>query len=226
MEKLQHSSKKELLVVGSTYMDELQKKCDRTNKFSNDDSIKYVMVAPTWGKNGLLSTYGEDIIDALLKTNYNIIIRPHPQSFSSDKQIIDRIYSEYKDNNRVEFDYEIDNFNSLNKACVMISDYSGVIFDYSLVFNKPVLYFRNEIKNDMNDSWFLNHEIYRYKAMRCLGVELNKLDFNNLQNIIDNSISSKELLSKRNEIRDIVWQNRGKAAKAVVDYLINQIQYQ
>ena len=223
IEKLQHSKKKELLVVGSIYMDELQKEYDRYKQKVCDDSVKYVLVAPTWGKNGLLSIYGESLIEALLNTNFNLIIRPHPQSFISDKQIINKIFNRYKDNNRIEFDYEIDNFNSLNKANVMISDYSGVIFDYSLVFNKPVLYFKNEIKNDMNDSWFLDHEIFRYEAMRELGIELNKSDFNNLQNIIYDSITSLELANKRDQIRDIVWQNRGNAVNLVVDYLIKQI---
>ena len=106
----------------------------------------------------------------------------------------------------------------------MISDYSGVIFDYSFIFDKPVLYFSSEIKNDINDSWFLDKETYRYEAMRNLGLKLQESDFNNLQKVMDDVIASKEIKNKREEIKDRLWQNRGKAAGAVCDYLISNIQ--
>ena len=32
------------------------------------------------------------------------------------------------------------NIDVLNEADILISDFSGVVFDFSLVFNKPVIY--------------------------------------------------------------------------------------
>ena len=219
LEKIQHSKEKELVVVGSTYMDELQKRYDT---FENTNCVKdYVLVAPTWGKNGLLSRYGEKLIESLLNTNYSIIIRPHPQSLISDKKVVNYLFDKYKNCDRIEFNYDIDNFDVLHKSLIMISDYSGVIFDYSLVFNKPVLYISSDINSDFNDSWFLDHEIYRYEAMRSLGKELREEDFSNLQTIIEETVKSKSIESNRNEIRDVLWQNRGDAAKLVANYIEN-----
>lgn len=217
IEKLQHSKEKELVVVGSPYMDYLQDRYNDHKNFTNTE--KCILVAPTWGKNGLLSRYGERLIDALLKTYYHIIIRPHPQSMSSDKQIIDDLLNRYAKNEQVEFNYDLDNFNVLDKSCIMISDYSGVIFDYSFIFNKPVLYISSDINSDFNDSWFLDHEIYRYEAMRNLGREIKEGDFDNLQDIINETLSSKSIKDNREKIRDIMWQNRGNAARSVAEFI-------
>lgn len=219
IEKLQHSKEKELVVVGSPYMDELQIKYN--NSHIDEYNKKYILVAPTWGKNGLLSRYGEKLIDSLLKTDYNIIIRPHPQSLTSDKRVLDDLISKYNGSNKIKFNYDIDNFKVLDMSDIMISDYSGVIFDYSFVFNKPVLYIKSDINNDINDSWFLDHEIYRYEAMRGLGHEINEDDFDNIQMIIDKTINSEKINKNRVIIRDIMWQNRGGAAKSVVNFLLN-----
>ena len=223
IEKLQHSKEKELLVVGSPYMDYLKQ------KYENIDHLKlakkYILVAPTWGKNGLLSRYGEKLIDSLLKTDYSIIVRPHPQSMISDKQIINNLIEKYSNNNNIEFNYDVDNFSILDKSCIMISDYSGVIFDYSFIFNKPLLYVKSGINNDINDSWFLKSEIYRYEAMRGLGEEIKESDFYNIQMIIDEAIKSKNIKDNRTKIMDIMWQNRGNAAKSVTDYLKKQLTF-
>lgn len=221
LEKLQHSKEKELVVVGSPYMDELQNKYNR-RKVMNDEK-KYILVAPTWGKNGLLSRYGDKLIDSLLKTSYDIIIRPHPQSLISDKQVIDSIVNKYSGCDKIKFNYDIDNFDVLDKSTIMISDYSGVIFDYAFVFNKPVLYISSDINSDFNDSWFLNHEIYRYEAMRLLGRELKESDFDNIESIINETIISENIVDNRKKVKDIMWQNRMLSVKTIVNYIMNNI---
>ena len=220
LEEKQKSSKKQLLVVGSTYMDRLKNKYDNIDK-KNENNKKVILIAPTWGKTGILMSYGGELIDEILKYNYDIIIRPHPQSIESEKELIEKLEKRY--DGKVEFNYDIDNFDVLNKSDIMISDFSGVIFDYSLIFNKPVIYTKFDIMNDMNDSWFVEKEPYRYEAMRKIGIELNKHNIKNIGNIIDEALLSNKISNNINEIRDILWQERGKATKNVVDYIVKSL---
>ena len=46
--------------------------------------------------------------------------------------------NEYPESDRLEWNRDTDNFNVLNRSDILISDFSGVIFDFSLVYDKPV----------------------------------------------------------------------------------------
>ena len=63
-------------------------------------------------------------------------MRPHPQSFQSDKEIIDRLMQKYPESEMFLWNRDNDNFSVLQAADILISDFSGVIFDYSLVFDE------------------------------------------------------------------------------------------
>ena len=51
-------AKKEKVVVGSTPLDELKKKYDENHR-KERNQIPVVLVAPSWGKSGILSKYGD-----------------------------------------------------------------------------------------------------------------------------------------------------------------------
>lgn len=59
---------------------------------------------------------------------------PHPQSFVSDKAVIEDVLKAIDGNDAIELDRNPDGFVSLSRASAMVSDISGVIFDYAFVF--------------------------------------------------------------------------------------------
>ena len=97
----------------------------------DDDTI---LIAPMWGKNGLLTRTGSMIPKLLAQAGYHVILRPHPQSFISDKELMDKLQSELKSFDNIEWDRNPDGFKSLSRAQLMISDVSGVIFDFAFIF--------------------------------------------------------------------------------------------
>ena len=113
------------------------------------------MIAPSWGTNGILAKYGEQLITPLVETGWNIIIRPHPQSKTSESDILKRLEEKYKDVANLVWDYSSENIGSLSKADIMISDFSSVIFDYCFLFDKPFLYCNNEFDHRPYDSGYL-----------------------------------------------------------------------
>ena len=137
LEEKRHEEPKELKVVGCTYMDELKKKLDKS--VAKEHEGRTVLLAPSWGKSSILCRFGEKMIQSLVDTGYNIIIRPHPQAFTSDKEVVDRLIAKFPDSDKIRWDREPDNFRSLNEADILISDFSSVVFDYSLIFNKPFI---------------------------------------------------------------------------------------
>ena len=92
MEQIRSLPEKELLKVGIPYMDEMEKRSKTAEPVPVHE--RTVLLAPSWGPSAILSVYGGKIIDVLLKTGYHVIIRPHPQSFSSEKEMLDKLMKE------------------------------------------------------------------------------------------------------------------------------------
>lgn len=209
---------KEIKVVGCTYMDSLKKKLDSSKRISGSDR-KTVLVAPSWGNSGILAKYGEKIIDALIATGYKIIVRPHPQSFTAEKEMLESLMERYPETEAIKWNRDNDNFNVLNEADILITDFSGIILDYSLVFNKPVIFADTTFDPTPYDAAWISKPLWIFQNLDKIGIKLNEADFGNMKAIIDCAIDSKILQSGREEVREECWANIGSSAKTVFDYL-------
>lgn len=219
LEKMRNLPNKEVVVLGVPYLDEMKKRLEKTKKTKKE---KTVLLAPSWGETSLLSKYGSKMLDALINTGYHIIVRPHPQSFTSEKQTIEDLMNKYPDNNKFEWNRDNDNFDVLSRADILISDFSGVVFDYALVFDKPVIYADFSFDKSVYDAWWLDEEMWKFTALRRIGVQLNNEDINNIKKLIDNTIDNKDLKKGRKEVKAECWANEGKSVQLVTDYLINK----
>jgi len=87
---------KEIVSVGCTYLDVYKEKME---KIPAEENHKFtVLLSPSWGPSAILSRYGEKLLDPLLQTGWNVIIRPHPQSKISEKEMLEKLTEKYKDN--------------------------------------------------------------------------------------------------------------------------------
>ena len=221
LEQMRGLPEKDLQIVGVPYMDELWKRLQATPKAQGDHPTT-VLLAPTWGATGTLSRYGKRILQALLDTGYHIIVRPHPQSFKSEKELMDSLMKEFPESDRLEWSREGDNFDVLNRADIMISDFSGVIFDYSLVFGKPVLYADIGYIKDPYDCYWLKDEIWMLSVLPEIGSPFKEEDLPRLKEVIDQKLGSAALREGIETARRESWANIGKSAELTVDYLIRK----
>lgn len=214
---------KEFVITGITYMDELKKRFDLENEVHKKNNFnRTVLLAPSWGKSAILSKYGENILQSLLNTNYKIIIRPHPQSLTSEKLLIEQLKQKYHNSDKLKWDFENDNFSALYESDIMISDFSGVIFDYAFVFNKPVIYAEVNFDSSPYDAAWLDDEKWMIKNLNKIGYPLKEEDFDRMQDILDNSISNFSKSDDLAYIRSQCWSNIGNAKTKIVDYLIQK----
>jgi len=227
LEDLRGEAPKELKVVGSTYMDSLMDK-KKKMAFEADKKGKNttILLAPSWGQSAILSKFGEKIIDSLLKTGYDIIIRPHPQTVKSESKILDPLKEKYNAEKKIEWDFDHDNFKSLSRADIMITDFSGVIFDYAFIFDKPVIYADTDFDTAPYDAAWLDEPVWRLRILPELGEQLNEDVFGKLKEFIDKVISDDHYQEGRQKLSSMAWQEKGKAAINVADYLSAQMEVQ
>ncbi len=225
LEEQRGINKKELVVVGCPYLDATKEKIDSIPQ--EEDHKFTVLVSPSWGPSALLSKYGERLLDPLIATGWKIIIRPHPQSKKSEAEMLERLTEKYKDEENVEWDYSSENIYSMKKSDIMISDFSGIIYDYTFLCDKPVMYVNAELDLMPYDAYDLpdnGKNIWQFEVLKKIGIELKEEQFEGIKEIIQKASDSEELASARNRAKDEAWMNRGQSAKLTVDFMVEKHQ--
>lgn len=219
LEKARNLPEKELVSVGCPYLDEALK---AKENYSKSDEFT-VLVSPSWGANGILSKYGEKLLDPLVETGWKIIIRPHPQSKKSEAEMLEKLTARYINKANVEWDYDKDNMIAMSKSNVMISDFSGIIFDYTFLFDNPLLYVDSEFDKRPYDMDDVPDEAWQFETLKKIGIKIDENNFSNIKSIIGNASSSDELKLAREKAKSEAWFNIGNSSKFIVDFLENKI---
>jgi len=218
LERQRNIPEKKLVTVGCSYLDVYAEKIK--NLPAEENHPFTVLVSPSWGASALLTRYGEKLLDPLAASGWRIIIRPHPQSKKSEAAMLDRLQIYYKDSRNVEWDYERENIYSLNKADIMISDFSGIIFDYMFLRDRPVLYVSQDFDLRPYDADDIDHELWQFKTVKEAGIELLEDDFPRITGIIKNAGDSEGLKNARRKARETAWQYPGEAGKRVFEFMM------
>ncbi|MDR2490070.1 MAG: CDP-glycerol glycerophosphotransferase family protein [Spirochaetaceae bacterium] len=220
---------KRLVVSGCSYLDVYAKKIAALPK--EPEHPFTVLVSPTWGPSGLLAKYGARLLTPLVKTGSRIIVRPHPQSKKSEAAILDKLRECFKEVGNLEWDYERENIHSLSKADLMISDFSGVIFDYTFLFDKPVLYVNQNVDLRPYDADDICsgeagsaglYKLWQFSALASFGIALTEDMFENIGDVLTNITDSLELQAARQKAREEAWMYRHEAGKRIADFMIEQ----
>ena len=222
IEKLRNEAEKEIEVVGEPHIDKLYarylKECGKVGKKAD----RTVLLAPSWGKSGILAKYGSRILDALIATGYKVVVRPHPQTRSSEKEMLDELMKKYPENDSFKWNFDNDNFDVLNAADIMITDFSGVIWDYTYVFDKPVIYTETEIDESQYDNYWTGEKRWPVLTLERIGIKLREEDFGRMKEVIDDAVNSKEIKTERDKVRSESWGNPGHSAEKIADYLFKK----
>lgn len=219
-EEMRELPEKEIAITGIPYMDEMAKRLEASGPIGKHP--RTVLLAPSWGSSAILSKYGAPFIKELLATGYRIIIRPHPQSFKSETEMVERLMQEFPESKQLEWNRDIDNFECLRRADILISDFSGVIFDFALVYDKPVIYTEAKIDLGPYDAWWAEDEIWTLSALPRLGMELGPERSVPLKRMINQCLNNQRFAYGRQQIREEVWQCYGEGAIKTTDWLVDK----
>ena len=179
-----------------------------------------VLVSPSWGASGLLSLYGEKLLDPLAATGWNIIVRPHPQSKVVEKDMIARLQAKYNKNNKIIWDFDPDNIVSISKADIMISDFSSITLDFAFLRDKPFLAAVGDFDARPYDAGKVPHPLWQFQVLNQIGKELKEEDFPRIGEIIKNIADDPASAENRALAKTKAWQYQGQAGARIADYLV------
>ena len=221
LEKLRKLPSKKLVPTGSIYLDEMYK---RASKYSEDKKekkdIPTILLAPSWGHNSILNMCGEKVLNALLKTGYNIVVRPHPQTAVSDPDLLKTLMEKFPDGKNFSWNFDVDNYKVLSNSDMMITDFSEIKCDYALIFNRPFIYLDTKFDLSTYDSAWFDKPTYRFEMLSLMGKRIEEADLDNLKSIVDETIGNDNYAAGREQVKNKIWLYPGEALTRTMDYLV------
>jgi len=133
---------KHLLEHGYGRLDTLL--AEKNNHVPDHDVIqshpKRILVAPSWGPNGLLENHGLSLTPILLDAGFHVTVRPHPMTVRHHRDLIRALKDQFGSNPRFVLETDVASSDSLRSSDLMVGDYSGAALEYAFVYERPVLF--------------------------------------------------------------------------------------
>ena len=136
--------------------------------------------------------------------------------------MLDALMAEFPESSQLEWNNEVDNFAVLSRSDLLISDFSGVLYEYAFIFDKPLICAFTNFDRSKYDAWWLDTPLWIEECIPQLGDILNEENIDNIKSMIDEAISSEQYAERRRKIREETWAFPGEGAKRTVDYLLNK----
>lgn len=220
LEELRGTRPKRLINAGCLYYDDMMA---RRKKYGSPNPARQtltVLVAPTWGANGLLQRSGSRILVSLLEAGYAVIFRPHPQSVISEKELLFDLQERLRPYTNLDWDQRPDSMESMSKADVMISDISGVAFDFAFVFEKPVITVKSDFNTNGLEASELPWEPWELTVLYQIGRQIDEKALEQLPEILEQEVKQGNHKAVIRHLREMSVTNFSCAAQEVANELL------
>lgn len=213
--------KKKLLLTGYFYFDYLLKKVN-FNQNANE-----ILVAPSWSYKYkyYINEKCIEIIDELIKKNYSVSFRPHPEHFKRSEKILKIIKDKFSGNKSFRFDEDQESIKSMERAKCLITDTSGIYLEYMLTLNRPALFLEGLDKIHNEDyKEYSNFTPVEEKFKNEFGLVFSENDIKNIDLLINDAKNKFQLkLSKLHELKNNYFSNFGKTKEKFEEILEKEI---
>ncbi|MBR1863289.1 MAG: membrane protein insertase YidC [Ruminococcus sp.] len=143
-EELYGTPKKRLVETGYTLIDEMIEKYDSEEHPKNDPPR--ILIAPSWQPDNIIDLCVDELIDRLSETEYNIILRPHPQQVRHEPEKFKVMKEKYADRKNVEIQTDFSSNNPIMESDILITDWSDISWEFAFVTRHPVLFINTPMK--------------------------------------------------------------------------------
>ena len=140
-EEIQGLPAKELIEHGYGRLDTIiERRAELTDQQRAPNEQPLIVVAPSWGPNCLFESCGVAVIEALLATGAAVIARPHPMTRKHTGAAIDQLTERFAGNPNFSLEENVASQDSLQRADLMVSDWSGAALEFAFGTERPVLF--------------------------------------------------------------------------------------
>lgn len=226
LEEKRGTNKKLLLKTGLTYFDILLDEIKKNSAPKKKNPV--ILVAPTWKEYSIINRFGVRFFEKLLlNSSYDIILRPHPQTYISYPDLIGEIEERFNNDPRIKIDRNPLGTESMAKADLMISDLSGVFWDFAFLYSKPVLLLKTEFETiEGFEGSELDYQMWEMRERSKLGKVFDEKDIDNISSIVTGLLESPPKMQLQTLKDESVYNfgNAGKVAANQILEIVNEME--
>ena len=207
---------------GYSLLDEMIEDYEKNHKESKE---KTVLIAPSWQKDNIIDLCLDEILNKLRGHDYKVIVRPHPQHVRHMKEKFEILKDQYKNDKTIEIQTDFSSNNTVFDADLMITDWSGICYEYAFTTKKPVLFINSPMKI-MNPNYKeIDVEPINIWCRNKIGRELELNELDTIDKEVESMLkSSKEYKKKITDITNEYVYNLGHSGEVGAEYIIECIQ--
>lgn len=217
---LQH---KHLVDWGYSLLDEMRRDYGALDNKENEQ--KQILIAPSWQQDNIVDSCLETILDKLQEKDYKVVVRPHPQHVRHKKEQLELLKEKYRENQNIEIQTDFSSNSTVFEADLMLTDWSGIAYEYAYTTQKPVLFINTPMKV-MNPEYEKIGVVPLNISLREeIGCSLNLDELDKIGDIVDTMINSSESYhAKIGEFVNKYVYNLGHSSEVGAKYIISQLQ--
>ena len=221
-EKLYNLPAKNIVRTGYGLIDDMIENYKSSNKSEN--AVKEILIAPSWQQDNLIDLCIDGILDKILGKGWHVILRPHPQYVRHFGEKLNEIKDKYKDSEDFELQTDFSSNKTVFDADVLMTDWSGIAYEYSFTTLKPTLYINTPMKIMNPDYEELGIEPFDITVRDEIGISVDTDKLNQLDAVV-NRLLNDEVYSPDSiaKVRDKYLDNIGKSGEVGARYIIGKL---
>ena len=220
--KLFNLNNRKIFKWGYSLLDEMILDYSKTKK---NNKVKSVLIAPSWQKDNIVDLCLDELVEQLKNNKYNIIVRPHPQQVRHMKEKFDQMKQKYEKNKNIIIQTDFSSNDTVFNADVMITDWSGIAYEYAFTTKKPVVFIDTPMKIMNPDYKKINVEPFNIWARSEIGKVVKVNELNKVNKIVEDMLNNQKDYNKKIDklVNDSVY-NIGNSSEIGANYIIETIQ--
>jgi YidC/Oxa1 family membrane protein insertase len=123
---------------------------------------KRILIAPSWGENGLLESHGAELAEVLLGAGHHVIVRPHMMTIRQRPKLLNSLRERFASYPEFHLELGLSFQGTVGQADIMISDWSGAALEFAFGLERPVIFI--DVPRKINNP--------DYQKIPCVPVEV------------------------------------------------------
>ncbi|MBO5030938.1 MAG: membrane protein insertase YidC [Lachnospiraceae bacterium] len=215
--------KKTLVDWGYCLLDDMRREYQALSH--EESTTKKILIAPSWQQDNIVDSCLEAILDNLKGKGYQVTVRPHPQHVRHKGEFMEMLKEKYASDKDVEIQTDFSSNSTVFEADLMITDWSGIAYEYAYTTQKPVLFINTPMKI-MNPEYqkidTVPINIFQREEIGC-ALDLNELD--KLSDKVGELLAHKsDYYEKIGEFVKEYTYNLGTSGEVGAKYIISAVQ--
>ena len=136
--------KKEIINTGYPLLDDMR--ADYANRKLPEDHKTTILIAPSWQKDNIVDSCLDELLEQLRGKDYQVVVRPHPQHVRHMPERMNQLKERFKADSNIEIQTDFSSNSTVFDADLMITDWSGIAYEYAYTTCKPVLFIDTPMK--------------------------------------------------------------------------------